>query len=153
MEIQINYEYREGDLAGLPLTDLVHFVLSNEGKPENCAVSISFVTDEKIADLNERYRNMSGPTDVLAFECDGAGEQFGGADKGPYELGDVVIAVDVAERQTKEYETTFEEEISLLVVHGLLHLCGFDHMNDEDARVMEELEASILNAWSQRSDR
>ena len=62
-----------------------------------------------------------------------------------YELGDVVIAPDVAERQTHEFGTTLEQEISLLFVHGLLHLCGYDHIVEEDAKVMEALEDEVFS--------
>ena len=56
----------------------------------------------------------------------------------------------MASRQTREFGTTFEEEISLLLVHGLLHLCGYDHIEDDEAEVMEKREAEILEAWSKR---
>lgn len=56
----------------------------------------------------------------------------------------------MAERQTAEFATTFEEEISLLLVHGLLHLCGYDHVVDEEAEVMEAREAELLRAWAER---
>ena len=128
MDIQINYDYRKEDLEKLPLHELTQFVLAREDKPFNTEVSISFVTDEAIAELNERYRHKEGPTDVLS----------------------VVIAPDVASRQTREFGTTFEEEISLLLVHGLLHLCGYDHIEDDEAEVMEKREAEILEAWSKR---
>ena len=68
-----------------------------------------------------------------------------------FELGDVIIAPDVASRQMREFGTTFEEEISLLLVHGLLHLCGYDHIEDDEAEVMEKREAEILEAWSKRT--
>ena len=125
MDIQINYDYRKEDLEKLPLHELTQFVLAREDKPFNTEVSISFVTDEAIAELNERYRHKEGPSDV-------------------------VIAPDVATRQTREFGTTFEEEISLLLVHGLLHLCGYDHIEDDEAEVMEKREAEILEAWSKR---
>ena len=129
MDIQINYDYRKEDLEKLPLHELTQFVLAREDKPFNTEVSISFVTDEAIAELNERYRHKEGPTDVLSFECDGVDDDLSAmtlAEDPVYELGDVVIAPDVASRQTREFGTTFEEEISLLLVHGLLHLCGYD---------------------------
>ena len=69
MDIQINYDYRKEDLEKLPLHELTQFVLAREDKPFNTEVSISFVTDEAIAELNERYRHKEGPTDVLSFEC------------------------------------------------------------------------------------
>ncbi len=153
MDIQINYDYRKEDLEQLPLQELTRFVLAREDKPFNTEVSISFVTDEAIAELNERYRQKAGPTDVLSFECDGVDDDLSAmtlAEDPVYELGDVVIAPDVASRQTREFGTTFEEEISLLLVHGLLHLCGYDHVEDDEAEVMEKREAEILEAWSKR---
>ena len=153
MDIQINYDYRKEDLEKLPLHELTQFVLAREDKPFNTEVSISFVTDEAIAELNEKYRGKTGPTDVLSFECDGVDDDLSAmtlAEDPVYELGDVVIAPDVASRQTREFGTTFEEEISLLLVHGLLHLCGYDHIEDDEAEVMEKREAEILEAWSKR---
>ena len=64
-----------------------------------------------------------------------------------YELGDIVSAVDVAERQTAIYGTSFEREITILAIHGLLHLCGYDHVTDEDAAIMEPLEDDLLAEW------
>ncbi len=154
MEVLINYDYREDDLRDLPLEELARFVLAHQGKPDNTEVSLSFVTDEEIARLNEEYRGKVGPTDVLSFECDGVDDEvvsvFGGIDDEVFELGDIVIAPDVAERQTKEFGTTFSEEINLLFVHGLLHLCGYDHIVEEEAQVMEALEDKILAAWYAR---
>lgn len=153
MDIQISYDYRKEDLEKLPLEELTRFVLAREDKPFNTEVSISFVTDEAIAELNEKYRGKTGPTDVLSFECDGVDDDLSAmtlAEDPIFELGDVVIAPDVASRQTREFGTTFEEEISLLLVHGLLHLCGYDHVEDDEAEVMEKREAEILEAWSKR---
>lgn len=153
MEIQINFDYRKEDIEKLPLQALTQFVLAREDKPFNTEVSISFVTDEYIAELNEKYRKKSGPTDVLSFECDGVEDDLSAvtlSEETVFELGDVVIAPDVASRQMHEFGTTFEEEISLLVVHGLLHLCGYDHIEDDEAEAMEQREAEVLEAWSKR---
>ena len=68
----------------------------------------------------------------------------------PFELGDVIIAVDVAERQTTQFGTTFEGELSVLLVHGLLHLCGYDHIEDGEAEVMEAREAELLRGWARK---
>ena len=137
MDILISYRYREDDLAPLPLEELTRFVLESERRPDATEVSVSFVDDAVIAELNEKYRGKQGPTDVLSFECDGCGDGPDAPEDGVFELGDVIIAPDVAERQTAEFATTFEEEISLLLVHGLLHLCGYDHVVDEEAQFME----------------
>lgn len=151
MDILIDYRYREEDVASLPLSELCEFVLSQEGKPDNAEVSISFVDDGEIAELNETYRGKVGPTDVLSFECDNLEDEFFDfeMEEDIYQLGDIVIAVDVAERQTKEFGTTFEEEITLLMVHGLLHLCGYDHIEDDEAEVMEAREAELIKAWNE----
>lgn len=151
MEIQINYDYRFNDLERMPLHELAQFVLNREQCPASTEVSINFVKDEIIADLNERYRGKKGPTDVLSFECDGVADDMVAAEEGGvYELGDIIIAPDVAARQTQEFGTTFEEEVSLLLVHGLLHLCGYDHMEDDEAEVMEAREAALLSEWAKR---
>ena len=129
--------------------------LKEEGIPdERIEISLSFVSMEEIHELNNMYRQVDRPTDVLSFECDGVDDDLSAmtlAEDPVYELGDVVIAPDVASRQTREFGTTFEEEISLLLVHGLLHLCGYDHIADDEAEVMEKREAEILEAWSKRT--
>ncbi|MEB1814063.1 rRNA maturation RNase YbeY [Adlercreutzia mucosicola] len=154
MEILITCSHGEDALSGLPLARLAQFVLEREGKPVNTEVSISFVDNEKIAELNERFRGIEGPTDVLSFECDNISDDMTAAD-GPncplYELGDIIIAPDVAAAQADEYGNSFEQEISLLLVHGLLHLCGYDHITDDEAEVMEGREKELLTAWSERN--
>lgn len=152
MDILISCDHRSDLVSSLPLEELAQFVLEREGKPAETEVSISFVDDDTMAQLNERYRGKEGPTDVLSFECDNiADDEFaavGGDDI--YELGDIIIAPDVAMRQTQEFNTSFAEEVNLLVVHGLLHLCGYDHIEDDEAEIMEAREAELLSAWAQR---
>jgi probable rRNA maturation factor len=99
---------------------LARDVLRAEGI-EAAELSLSFVTDEEIADLHERFMNEPGPTDVLSFPLDEADEE------GITLLGDVVVAPAVAARDRPDDP---EAEIRLLVVHGILHLLGYDH--DED---------------------
>ncbi|MCI8424920.1 MAG: rRNA maturation RNase YbeY [Adlercreutzia sp.] len=153
MEILITYNHREDDVAPMPLRELAQFVLEREGKPVNTEVSVSLVDNDTIAELNGRFRNMEGPTDVLSFECDNIADSITAAD-GPacplYELGDVIIAPDVAEAQSSEFGNSFEQEMSLLLVHGLLHLCGYDHIEDAEAEVMEARERELLTEWAER---
>lgn len=149
MNVLVSYDHRADDLAVLPVEELVAFVLNEEGCPENSEVSVSFVDDDAIAALNEEYRGKTGPTDVLSFECDGDDEGWMPlGDEAPFELGDVIIAPDVAQRQTDLYGTSFEGEITLLLVHGLLHLCGYDHIDDDEADEMEARERAVLGAWA-----
>lgn len=152
MEITINYDYREDDVRkAVDVEKLAQFVIEAEGKPSSTEASINFVTDEAIHELNRDYRGIDRPTDVLSFECDGLDDDFDDAVADaagePYELGDIVIAPDVAERQTELYGTTFTDELSLLLTHGLLHLCGYDHIVEEEALVMEARERELLTRF------
>ena len=150
MEIAINYDYKPDVVKGLfDIEKLARLVLTAEEQPDNVEVSISFVDNERIHELNREYRDIDRPTDVLSFECDGFDDDFD-ADFGAeecFELGDIVIAVDVAQSQAPEYGLTFAEETSLLVTHGLLHLCGYDHMQDDEAVEMETRETEILSSF------
>lgn len=152
MEVTINYDYDEKDLVDFPLEDLAKFVIAAERRPENTQVSITFVDNDEIQRLNEEYRKHEGPTDVLSFECDNVDDGFDGQKPVdmPYELGDIVIAPDVARAQMSEYGTTFPEEIETLMTHGLLHLCGYDHIEPEDAKVMLPRQERLLDEWWSR---
>ena len=151
MDIALRFDYGEDKLAGLPLEELIAFVLASRKLPQTTSVSVTFVSNERIHELNRAYRGIDKPTDVLSFECDNIPFEGEAIDQNEeYELGDVIIATDVAIAQTAEFGTTLEEEVSLLITHGLLHLCGYDHIEDDEAEVMEKREAEILEAWSKR---
>lgn len=128
---------------------LAAFVLDREDAPQNCELSVAVVGLEEMASLNEQYRGKSGPTDVLSFGCDDPCA-ITDADE-PVTLGDVVVAPEVAEAQAAEYGHTVEEELNLLLVHGILHLLGYDHEADEDAEAMQARERAVLLAWSAAS--
>ena len=151
MEVLVNYDYRGGDVKELlDVVALAEFVIRSEGKPETCEASISFVTDEAIHQLNREYRGIDRPTDVLSFECDNVQDDFATftpVAEEVYELGDIVIAPDIAQRQAPEYGLSFADEMSLLITHGLLHLCGYDHMDEGEALVMEARERELLSEF------
>ena len=148
MDIQVNYDYRAEDMKSLlDVEELARFVIEHEGKPAETEVSISFVTDEEIHELNRTWRGVDRPTDVLSFECDGVDDDMPALAGAAFELGDIVIAPDVAERQAPDYEMAFADEMSLLITHGLLHLCGYDHMEEEEAAIMEAREREILSSY------
>ncbi|MBQ9041966.1 MAG: rRNA maturation RNase YbeY [Eggerthellaceae bacterium] len=148
MEVYVNYDYREEDMRDLiDVEALARLVIGAEGKPEETEVSISFVTDERIHELNREWRDVDRPTDVLSFECDGFDDDMPWEEGEAYELGDIVIAPDVAQAQAPVYGLSFEHEMSLLVTHGLLHLCGYDHMEDDEALVMEARERELLSEF------
>lgn len=124
---------------------LATFVLRMEEAPDAVELSIALVDVDEIASLNESYRGIEGPTDVLSFECD---EPCPADSDEPIAIGDVVIAPEVAERQAADLGTTVEAELDLLLVHGVLHLLGYDHISDDDAAVMQERERALLTAWA-----
>ena len=148
MDIAVNYDYREDDMRSLlDIEALAQLVIAREGKPDDTEVSINFVTDEAIHELNREYRGVDRPTDVLSFECDGFDDDMPVLADEAFELGDIVIAPDVAEAQAPEYGLSFAHETSLLVTHGLLHLCGYDHMEEDEALKMEARERDLLSEF------
>jgi probable rRNA maturation factor len=94
---------------------------------DGAGVTVAFVSDRAMRELNRMWRKKSGTTDVLSFP---AGQDEFESLEGKT-LGDVVISVEQAARQAREHKLKFEEEVSQLILHGLLHLCGYDHETDE----------------------
>jgi rRNA maturation RNase YbeY len=99
--------------------------------------TIVFVSDRRMRELNRRWRGKRGTTDVLSFSP--GSDEF--ENPGGSNLGDVVISVEQAARQAKENDLSFDEEISQLILHGLIHLCGYDHSTD--AGEMDRLEMRL----------
>ncbi|WP_186700047.1 rRNA maturation RNase YbeY [Cyanobium sp. NS01] len=117
------------------------------------SLGLSLVTDAAIAALNQDWRSLSGPTDVLAFaaqdpDLDGLPAQPAGpgAEAAALELGDIVISLDTAERQAPEHGHSLERELLFLASHGLLHLLGWDHPDDEALAAMLARQEALLSA-------
>jgi len=125
--------------------ELALFTLERENAPENAEVSIAVVENDEMADLNQRFRNKTGPTDVLSFPY--SEPDMVPTDDQPLALGDIVIAPAVAQANAEELGHTTEHELNTLLVHGILHLMGYDHEQDDDAHVMQAREKVILQAW------
>jgi probable rRNA maturation factor len=137
---------------------LVRLVLADERAPEDAEVSLIFVDEGAIADLNVKFLGGNGPTDVLSFPIDDdhipAGRQPDAGGRGPgapadpsdppVVLGDVVVCPLVAERQAPQHAGTLDDELALLVVHGVLHLLNYDHAEDEETAVMQRRERELL---------
>jgi len=121
------------------------FVLRMEEVPDQAELSVAVVSVDEMAHLNEQYRGLEEPTDVLSFSCDDPCPT--GGDE-PIALGDVIVAPEIAEKNATESGGTIEAELNLLLVHGILHILGYDHSSDEGARVMEEREAVLLEAYA-----
>lgn len=108
---------------------------------ENCEVSVLLTDDPYMTRLNREYREIDGPTDVLAFAMrDGEDNNVLNTNI----LGDVVISLETAERQAKEETHSLEEEVTFLTVHGVLHLLGYDHQTHNEATVMFEKQDIVL---------
>jgi probable rRNA maturation factor len=121
--------------------DAVTFTLEAEEAPVEAEVGVAFVSEEEMASLNEQYRGIEGPTDVLAFAY-AAQTRL----EGELELGDIAICGAVAERQAVEVGHSVIDELRVLAVHGALHLLGREHSTDEEAETMEQREREILTA-------
>ena len=119
-------------------------VLSQEEVAEQTELSLLITDDEALRELNRRFRGVDAPTDVLSF---GAGTEgrFVSAPEGPPYLGDVVISYQRARAQAEELGQAAERELELLVVHGILHLLGYDHQEEAAAQEMREREELILS--------
>ena len=141
---------------------LAEEVLDAEGVRGEAELSLLFVDEETIAALNERFLGRKGPTDVLAFPIDeedaslGRSPDNGGTGPGweppeegmlPTMVGDIVVCPEVAHRNAKTHARSDEDELALLVVHGILHLLGMDHEEDADAEEMEAREQELLDAF------
>jgi len=134
-------------LSTEPLRRLAELVLTEESLDDDTEVTLLFVDDDVIADYNKRFMGRSGPTDVLAFPLEPAApgtppkRMQGGP---PVNLGDVVIAPAYVTRSAEERGVDVENELGLMVVHGILHLLGWDHQDDSQAEDMERREAELL---------
>ena len=141
---------------------LAQDVLVAEGVKGDAELSMLFVDETAIADLNKRFRGDDGPTDVLAFPIDeqlvesGRSPDSGGSGPGvtppepaeaPVMLGDVVVCPTVARRNAESKSASVDDEMALLVVHGLLHLLGMDHVDDAEASTMQQRERDLLGRF------
>ena len=118
--------------------------LDREGVPtEDVEISITFVNDEEIKELNAQYRDVDKVTDVLSFPQFESPEDL--PEEGEIILGDVVLNVEQAKRQAEEYGHSEDREIIYLFVHSLLHLLGYDHMEEDEKAEMRGAEEEIMN--------
>ena len=151
IEILVSDDQADEIIDSQLLARLAHDVLEDRGILSACELSLCFVNEETIAELNQSYRNHQGPTDVLSFAIDEYGD--GGSENSPINaptmLGDIVVCPAVASCNAKEHQVTLEQELSLLVVHGVLHILGMDHEEDDDAIEMEALEQELLVRFRQ----
>jgi probable rRNA maturation factor len=141
---------------------LAQLVLREERAPDDAELSVVFVDEQAMTDLNERFLEGTGPTDVLAFPLDDdvapggrqpdeGGRGPGSADEPtdpPTVLGDVVVCPAVAARHAAERSIPVDDELALLVVHGVLHLLEYDHAEPAETERMRRRERELLEAFA-----
>lgn len=122
------------------LYDVIKAVLDDEGLSMDYEVSITFVDKDEIHKLNREYRKVDRPTDVLSFPMN---EDFliEGVDS---MLGDIVICMDIAKDQAREYGHSLDREIIYLTCHSMLHLLGYDHIEEDDKKIMRGKEKEVM---------
>ena len=147
-----------------PYQGLLEEVLREHAVVSPSSTGLIFVDKSKMSELNFEYRSKSGPTDVLSFLIDGPfclpdqsnplafGQPQGpalveGEDSPGVMVGDIVICPEVAQDNCEEHGSSLEDEVALLVVHGALHLLGYDHEEEAEAKEMEALESKHLAAY------
>ena len=151
-EVELPFDYEK--LAKTVIGE----VLETEKCPYECEISMTLSDDQNIRRINKEFRQLDKPTDVLSFplvdfinpadydilEADGWEEYFN-PETGEMMLGDIVISVERAVKQAEEYGHSLKREFAFLTVHSMLHLLGYDHMDPEEAKVMERKQAAVLD--------
>lgn len=142
----------EGDdqekVYGETMREALSVILKKEGiDDEGAEVSVSFVTPEEIQTLNRDYRDVDRVTDVLSFpQFDSVDDMIDMQEEtGVAELGDVVICMDRAKEQAEEFGHPLRREVIYLFVHSILHLLGYDHMEEEDKKEMRAREDEVMS--------
>ncbi|PFP25472.1 rRNA maturation RNase YbeY [Bacillus sp. AFS073361] len=133
----------------LEIERVINFAAKKQDVEEHSEVSVTFVSNERIQEINREYRDKDKPTDVISFAMEELGEgemEFVGADM-PRVLGDIIISVPKAIEQAEEYGHSFLRELGFLAVHGFLHLLGYDHMTAEEEKEMFTLQKDILDEY------
>lgn len=128
---------------------LLNFAAKKQNIEDQSEVSVTFVNNERIWEINRDYRDKDAPTDVISFAMEEMGEgeiELTGVEM-PRVLGDIIISVERAREQAGEYGHSFIRELGFLSVHGFLHLLGYDHMTEADEKEMFTLQKDILNEY------
>ncbi|WP_168927341.1 rRNA maturation RNase YbeY [Halobacillus salinus] len=128
---------------------IIKFAAEKEKVSTESEVSISFVDNKEIQEINRNYRQKDYATDVISFAMQeqGEGEMNILHEDMPEMLGDIVISIDKAKEQAEEYNHSLERELGFLALHGFLHLLGYDHMNEEEEKQMFGRQEEILHEF------
>ena len=162
----INIEYEAEEKLDLDYEKIINEVVNEAAAYEKCPyeieVNVTLTDNEAIHQINKEFREVDAPTDVLSFpminyeapsdfesledEFENNTEDYFNPDTGEILLGDIIISVDKVREQAEEYGHSMQREFAFLIVHSMLHLFGYDHMEADEAAVMEEHQRKILDA-------
>lgn len=140
------------------LSSVIELAVASEKCPYACEVNLTLTDNDGIRRLNQEFRELDVPTDVLSFpmvdyerpgdfshlDTPDARNMYFNLESGELLLGDIVISLERAEEQAKEYGHSLERELAFLTAHSMLHLMGYDHMEDKEREVMEQKQEQIL---------
>lgn len=158
MDLEIYDKTKDGVPA--KHVDMIKDVLEYAGKylelAENTEMSVTLMNNEDIHQINKQYRGVDRATDVISFAIEDDEDEDDDfplvmdeemAAEIPENIGDIFVSMDKVEEQAEYLGHSYERELGFLVVHGFLHLNGYDHMKPEDEKVMFKLQADILDAY------
>ncbi|PTO40497.1 rRNA maturation RNase YbeY [Enterococcus mundtii] len=135
------------------IEELLQFAAKKLSLSDETEMSVTFMDNPSIQEINRTYRGKDAPTDVISFALEDEGEDeipviFEEDDEPmPRVLGDIMISIDRAKEQAEEYGHSYDRELGFLAVHGFLHINGYDHMTPEDEAEMFGLQKEILDAY------
>ena len=156
----VNIDYESEDRLDLPYETIIQEIVEEAVDYENCPyeaeVNVLLTDNEGIRQINRQYRQIDSPTDVLSFpmadydepadfdRLEEQGADYFNPETGELLLGDIGISVDKVKEQARKYGHSESRELAFLVAHSMLHLFGYDHMEDEERKVMEGKQEEIL---------
>lgn len=153
-EVEVPFDFAYEQVA----REVIDCAMETEAFPYEAEVNLLLVDNETIAQMNREYREIDRPTDVLSFpmlEYESPGDfsavegEYGentNPDTGEIILGDIIISVDKVLEQAKEYGHSPKREFAFLITHSMLHLFGYDHMEPQEAAIMENKQRKILDS-------
>ncbi len=157
----ITIEYETEKTLDIDYEKIIHqiipAVLDYEKCPYESEVNVILTDNDAIQEINRDYRQIDAPTDVLSFpmvdyeqeadfsHLEEAAEDYFNPETGELVLGDIIISVEKVMKQAESYGHSRERELAFLIAHSMLHLCGYDHMEEDERLVMEEKQREILN--------
>jgi probable rRNA maturation factor len=152
MSLEIDFLDEINELTDQEINEiekLLNYAARQENVQDGSELSVTFVSNERIQEINREYRDKDTPTDVISFALEemGEGELEIVGEEIPRILGDIIISIPKAREQAEEYNHSFMRELGFLSVHGLLHLLGYDHMNEQDEKQMFDRQKEILDGF------